>query len=154
MGQRRYGMILYGPFVQAAQPPTCRETGTSAPTDPSIPTAELLAPGICLPSERFGRTYKHEFFLHEDIPSLQIAKERTALWLDYYNGQRAHSTLGNQSPQMYTEAAGMTLEPHFLRDFYAAERHSSLRSSPSPSSGSRSYAPNSHKKWLALHRPA
>ena len=49
----------------------------------------------------------------EDIPSLQIAKERTARWLDYYNGQRAHSTLGNQSPQMYTEAAGMTLEPHF-----------------------------------------
>ena len=76
------------------------------------------------------------------------------LWLDYYNGQRAHSTLGNQSPQMYTEAAGMTLEPHFLRDFYAAERHLSLRSSPSQSSGSRSYAPNSLKKWLALHRPA
>ena len=69
----------------------------------------------------------------EDIPSLQIAKERTARWLDYYNGQRAHSTLGNQSPQMYTEAAGMTLEPHFLRDFYAAERHLSLRSSPSQS---------------------
>ena len=90
----------------------------------------------------------------EDIPSLQIAKERTARWLDYYNGQRAHSTLGNQSPQMYTEAAGMSLEPHFLRDFYAAERHSSLRSSPSQSSGSRSYAPNSLKKWLALHRPA
>ena len=63
--------------------------------------------------ERFWRTYKHEFFLLEDIPSLQIAKERTARWLDYYNGQRAHSTLGNQSPQMYTEAAGMTLEPHF-----------------------------------------
>ena len=90
----------------------------------------------------------------EDIPSLQIAKERTARWLDYYNGQRAHSTLGNQSPQMYTEAAGMTLEPHFLRDFYVAERHLSLRSSPSQSSGSRSYAPNSLKKWLALHRPA
>ena len=104
--------------------------------------------------ERFWRTYKHEFFLLEDIPSLQIAKERTARWLDYYNGQRAHSTLGNQSPQMYTEAAGMTLEPHFLRDFYAAERHLSLRSSPSQSSGSRSYAPNSLKKWLALHRPA
>ena len=48
--------------------------------------------------ERFWRTYKHEFFLLEDIPSLQIAKERTARWLDYYNGQRAHSTLGNQSP--------------------------------------------------------
>ena len=63
--------------------------------------------------ERFRRTYKHEFFLLEDIPSLQIAKERTARWLDYYNGQRAHSTLGNQSPQMYAEAAGMTLEPHF-----------------------------------------
>lgn len=58
---------------------------------------------------------------------------------------KPHSTPGNQSPQMYTEAAGMTLEPLFLRDFYAAERLSPLRSSPSPSSGSRSYAPNSLK---------
>ena len=76
---------------------------------------------------------------------------RTARRLDDDNGQRAHSALGNQSPQMYTEAAGMTLEPHFLRVFYAGECHSSLRSSPSPSSGSRSYAPKSLKKWLAQH---
>ena len=75
---------------------------------------------------------------------------RTARRLDDDNGQRAHSTLGNQSPQMYTQAAGMTLEPHSWRDACAAER----LSPPSPSSGSRSCAPHSLKKGLALHRAA
>ena len=92
--------------------------------------------------ERFWRTCKHEFFLLEDIPSLQIAKERTARWLDYYNGQRAHSTLGNQSPQMYTEAAGMTLEPHFFEGLFRCG--ASLVAA----------LPHSLKKGLALHRAA
>lgn len=53
--------------------------------------------------ERFWRTYKHELFLLEDIPSLQIAKERTACRLDDDRGLRVHSAQGNQSSQMYSE---------------------------------------------------
>ena len=50
---------------------------------------------------------------------------------------------------MYTEAAGITLEPHFLWNFYAAVRLASQRPSPSQSSGSHSYAPHSLKNGLS-----
>lgn len=62
--------------------------------------------------ERFRRTYKHELLLLEDIPSLRIARERTAHRRDVDNGQRAHSTPGI-ARRGNTEAAGMTLEPYF-----------------------------------------
>ncbi len=104
--------------------------------------------------ERFWRTYKHEFFLLQDIQDVLTARQRTAYWLDYYNGVRPHSSLGNQSPQMFTSAAGSPPAANFLRDFSAPGRRSSLRSSPSLRSGCRPYAPKSLKKWLASHLPA
>ncbi len=104
--------------------------------------------------ERFWRTYKHEFFLLQDIPDLPTAKERTARWLNYYNAVRPHSTLGNQSPQMYAASQGIPPAANFLRDFSAPGRLSSLRSSPSLRSGRCPYAPKSLKKWLASLLPA
>ncbi len=82
--------------------------------------------------ERFWRTYKHEFFLLRDPLSLEVARKETAVWLDYYNRERPHTSLGDMSPMAYAETQGIPPATPFLSDFSTSRRCPSLRSGKTP----------------------
>ena len=67
--------------------------------------------------ERFWRTYKHEFFLHQEPKSLD-AIEMTSEWMEYYNRERPHSALKNCSPLMYRENLATPPAGEFLARFF------------------------------------
>lgn len=98
--------------------------------------------------ERFWRTYKHEFFLLREPDGLEDARSATAVWMDYYNTERPHATLGNMSPAEYRKRRGAPPAAIFSAIFPL--RHSSrrCRGAPSLRSGRCASAPKSLKKWL------
>ena len=67
----------------------------------------------------------------------------TAKWLEYYNRERPHSSLHNESPLQYREESGNTLPANFWRDFSAPSQLAALRAAPSLRSGRRAYATKS-----------
>ena len=80
--------------------------------------------------ERFWRTYKHEFFLLREPDGLEDARSATAAWMDYYNTERPHATLGNMSPAEYRKRRGAPPAAIFSAIFRSGT------------------APKSLKKWL------
>ena len=100
--------------------------------------------------ERFWRTYKHEFFLHREPRNLEEAIIMTAEWLEYYNKERPHSSLGNLSPQMYRDEAATPMGANFWRDFSAPAQLAALRAAPSLRSGRHAYATKSRQKWIDI----
>jgi len=100
--------------------------------------------------ERFWRTYKHEFFLHREPRNLEEAIIMTAEWLEYYNKERPHSSLGNLSPQMYRDEAATPMAANFWRDFSAPAQLAALRAAPSLRSGRHAYATKSRQKWIDI----
>ena len=69
--------------------------------------------------DRFWRTYKHEFFLLREPDGLEEARSATAVWMDYYNTERPHATLGNMSPAEYRKRRGAPPGGDFFSDFFA-----------------------------------
>ncbi len=70
--------------------------------------------------ERFWRTYKHDFFLLREFADLESLASATAAWLDYYNHERVHSSLGYRSPAAHTTAAGVPPPAQFLSALFAS----------------------------------
>ena len=48
--------------------------------------------------ERFWRTYKYECLYLQEISSLKDVKEVSREWVEYYNRERLHQTLGYRTP--------------------------------------------------------
>jgi putative transposase len=48
--------------------------------------------------ERFWRTYKYECLYLQDINSPRDVKEVSRKWIEYYNGERLHQSLGYRTP--------------------------------------------------------
>ena len=96
--------------------------------------------------ERNWRTYKHDYFLLNEVSILEEARRLTAHWLTYYNRERPHARLDNLSPSEYSRQKGYPSSANFLRDFSASIQLASLRSAPSLRSGRCVYATKSRKK--------
>ena len=100
--------------------------------------------------ERFWRTYKHDFFLNREPRNLEEAIIMTAEWLEYYNKERPHSSLGNLSPQMYRDEAAIPMAANFWRDFSAPAQLAARSAAPSLRSVRNAYATKSHQKWIDI----
>ena len=55
--------------------------------------------------ESFFHTYKSEFYYPESINSFQELKDKTDKYIQFYNRQRLHSSLGYKSPVDFEKEA-------------------------------------------------
>ena len=99
--------------------------------------------------ERFWRTYKHDFYLLHEPQSAEEVCEKTATWMEYYNHQRPHETLGYRTPSEHYEKEGGPPAANFFSAPSATLRLAPLRVAPALRAGKgRSYATWALKKWL------
>lgn len=66
----------------------------------------------------------------------------TTEWLEYYNKERPHSSLGNHSPQLYREEDVTPLGGEYLTRFF---RSAAAHGAPSSRSGRNAHASNHAK---------
>jgi putative transposase len=60
--------------------------------------------------ERFWRTYKYECLYLQDINSPKDVKEVSRKWIEYYNGERLHQSLGYRTPdEVYYQKSRLTM---------------------------------------------
>ena len=96
--------------------------------------------------ERFWRTYKYDFFHLCECRTLEEAREQTAAWLDYYNTQRPHESLGYETPSGRSKKEEHPPAAIFSRVSCASSMLAPLRSAPSLRSGCMDYATETREK--------
>lgn len=72
---------------------------------------EYICPGKPMQNgfiERFNRTYREEILDMYVFKQLSEVRERTEDWIEKYNYERPHESLGNLPPAVYAEASKLS----------------------------------------------
>ena len=109
-------------FSCMAAPPGCASTmGPNSPPRPSSSGAPRIAIGYIQPGkpdqnafiERFNRSFREEVLDAYLFDSLNQVRELTEAWLETYNTERPHDSLGQVPPLVFLPRPTAPVESSF-----------------------------------------